>query len=268
MKVSFRLAARAIALMVVISAWAASPVVVLAWSHGCGGPSATPPDFVGLVEDHAGLLGARAKIEWSTLIDPVLCTTSGGDSYSSSWVGIVNYSSGNNIYQVGIDKCQGTQCGPDSGPDNTAYYFVAKGRGYSPVCGTAVAPTPVETSQGLASAGSLWYQVYKSNSTTFQTRIGGATAGDSMSTYWTGQCWGGVEAAQYLNEVWDIFDQTPGRSADNQFWSSATWTNSSGTLTSINRPFSSGCDDDTRSSMACGVASNLHDAWYTSDTRQ
>jgi hypothetical protein len=251
-----------------VSAWAASPAESLAWSHGCGGPSATPPDFVGLVEDHSGITGARVKIEWSNSIAPVLCTTSGGASYSSTWVAIGNRQSGNDIYQVGIDTCQGAACAPTSGPDNTPYYFVAKGRGYSDVCGTAVAPEPVETAQGLARAGSLWYQIYMPNSTTFQTRIGGATAGVSMSTYWTGRCWGGVGTAQYLNEVYDIFDQTAGSTADTQFWSSGTWTNSSGTLVSINRAFSSHCDAADRTSMACAVASNLHDAWYTHDTRQ
>ena len=258
-----------IVLAFAMTAWVAVPLQALAWSHACGGPSADPPDFVGLIEDHSGLTGARAKIEWASNIAPVLCTTAGGDSFSASWVGIVNYSSVNNIYQVGIDTCQGSACGPNSGPDDTPYYFVAKGRGYTDACQTAVGPIPVETVQGLATAGSLWYQVYKPNSTTFQTRIGGADAGVSMSAYWAGVCWtGGVQGAQYLNEVFDIFDQTPGSTSNNQFWSDGTWTNSSGTLVSINRPYSSSCDVRERTSMSCSVASNLHDSWYTHDTRQ
>src|SRR4051794_32969956 len=78
----------------------------------------------------------------------------------------------------------------------------------------------------------------------------------------------GIQGAQYLNEVFDVYDQTAGSGADNQLWSSATWTNSSGTLVSINRPHSSSCDVHDRTSMSCAVASNLHDAWYTHDTRQ
>jgi len=262
---------RARALMVIaiaVAGWVSFPASSMAWSHGCGGPDATPPDFVGQREHHTGITGARVKIEWSTAVAPVLCTTAGADSFSSTWVAIGNEVDPNDIYQVGIDRCQGGGCAPTSGPDDTPYYFVAKGRGYSAVCGTGVAPTPVETQQGLATAGSLWYQIYQPDSVTFQTRIGGATAGVSMSTYWAGQCWGGVAVAAYDNEVFDIFDQTAGRTSDTQFWSSATWTNSSGTLVSMNRPFSSNCDDKDRSSMACAVASNLHDAWYTHDTRQ
>jgi len=263
-------AARIVTIALAATAWVAAPMTALGWSHGCGGPNPVTDaqDFVGMAEDHIGVTGARVKIEWSALINPVLCTTSGGDSFSSTWVAI----HGNapfDIYQVGIDKCQGDDCNPNSGPDNTAYDFTALGRNAGGPCGGFVVPVPIETSQGLADNGSFWFQIYKSNSTTYQARIAGSNAGVSVSTYYTDTCWqDGILGAGYFNEVWDIFDQTPGRTADKQLWSSATWTNSSGTLVSMNRPYSSACDAHDRSAMACSVAGNLHNAWNTYDTRQ
>lgn len=266
---SVNLVARMMAVMVALTGWVALPTSVFAWSHGCGGPNPVTQeqDFVGIAEAHAGATGARAKIEWSASIDPTLCTTVGGDSFASSWVAVVGPTPFD-IYQVGIDKCQGGACAPTSGPDNTPYYFTALGRHASAECGQAVGPTPVQSSQGLATAGSLWYQIFKSSSSTFQARIGGTNAGASVSSYYLNTCWGGVTGVQYLNEVWDIFDQTPGRVSDQQFWSSVSWTDAAGSLVSINRPFSAACDAAGRTAMKCQVASNLHDAWYTWDSRQ
>ena len=221
-----------------------------------------------MVEDHTGVTGVRAKIEWSSSIDPVLCTSTTSGSFSSSWVAIHGLSP-LDIYQVGIDKCQAGSCSPQSGPDDTAYYFTALGRNAGGPCGAYVIPSPVESSQGLADNGTLWFQVYKSNSTTYQARIAGANAGASVSTYYTNTCWqAGVLGAGYFNEVFDIFDQTPGSTSDNQYWSDATWTNSAGTLVAMYRSYSSSCDIQDRTSMSCSVASTLHDAWYTHDTRQ
>ncbi len=246
------------------------PPVVAAWSHSCAGPASYDPfgyainSFSGVLSGSPGLTGARAKIEWSTSVDPRLCTGS-GDGFSSSWVALTG-DGGWDIYQVGIDKCKNGLCNADNGVEDRSYYFWAYGR-EAGSCGAALGPEPILAPLGLTSANSYWYQVYKSGSY-YYARIGGSTQNSktagSLETCWSG----GPQGAQYMTELWDLFDQNPGRVADQQFISSATWTDSGGTLTSVWRPYSTDCDVVDLSSMRCRIASNLHNSWYVWDTRQ
>lgn len=246
----------------------ASPAV--AWSHPCGGPSADPPDFVGLVEYHppAGVSGARVKIEYA---DPTLCTTSGADSFSSAWVAIEGQDAydflGDNIFQVGIDTCQNGAC-PSGATNGVPYYFWAFGRMSGAGC-TRIAPAPHKAPMGNAVDASYWFQVLWVDDIYpyYAVRIAGSTQKTELVSA-VEPCWNGVDTAAYVDEVWDIFDQTPGSVSDSQFWSTGTWVDGSGATHAINRPYSSACDVDDRSSQACHVASNLHDSFYVHDTRQ
>jgi len=249
----------------------AHPAPALAWSHSCGGPASYDAygdpisSFSGIIDGTPGLTGVRAKIEWSTSVDPTLCSGT-GTSFSSSWVAVVGDGGPWEIYQVGIDKCHNTGCNPDNGVVDRAYYFFAYGREESSSC-QAIAPEPIKAPMGLTSAGSYWYQIYK-NGFYYYARIAGSQQDFRIDTALE-TCWvDGPTGAQYMTELWDLFDQNPGRVADQQFFSSATWTNSGGSLVSVYRPYSSNCEIVDLSSMRCRVASNLHDSWYTWDTRQ
>jgi hypothetical protein len=242
-----------------------TPSPVGAWSHACDGPYANPPGFAGIVESHSPVIGARSKIEWNAQVNPVLCTT-GWDSFASSWVGIVGSTSVYSIFQIGIDKCQGGACSPYSGADNSAYYFWAYGRPASALCGAAVGPVPHMAPLGYAQSATYWFQILRSGSD-YQARIAGQVQ-YSIPVWIADSCWDGVTGAQFLNEVWDKFDQTPGRVGNKQSWLDATWTNSAGTLVPVSRPFGSTCDLHDRSSMGCTISGSQHDSWDTWDTRQ
>lgn len=82
------------------------------------------------------------------------------------------------------------------------------------------------------------------------------------------RCWGGVDQAQYINEKYDVWTQTPGRVSDMQLWLDAYWRNSAGSEVPLWRPLGAPCDVADLASQGCVIASSQHDSWYNWDTRQ
>lgn len=250
----------------------AYPPPATAWSHACGGADPGPrAGFVGLAEYHppADVAGLRVKLEYQ---DPTLCTTPGAASFSSAWIGIEGQDPndpGYNIFQIGIDTCQNAAC-PSGATNGVPYYFWAYGHMASSNCGSAVAPVAHKAPMGNAANASYWFQIVRVDDPVYpyySARIAGSTQVTKQVAD-IGPCWNGVDTAAYLDEVWDIFDQTPGSVSNSQFWSTATWDDGSGVIHAVNRPYSASCDVDDRTSQSCHVASNLHDSFYVYDTRQ
>lgn len=237
----------------------ALPAVVrpaLAWSPTCDG-QVTSPWFEGLIEDHLNNHGVRALIEYN---NPSLCrdpAPGDGETFSSSWVGLVRNVHPYNIYQVGLDKCQNR-----AGCPTGVYYFWAYGRQQG-ACGQALAPVPHDV--GSANSNSYWYQIIKIGAY-FHARIAGVTK-DTKVFSSLDTCWGGISGWQILEEVGDPGDEAGSQGTDTRFHSQITWRDSSDAEHALNRPFGSPCDVEDLPTMNCWVASNLHDAFYADDTR-
>lgn len=252
------------------------PQPVGAWSGACDG-LINPTAFAGMVEGPVRMTGARGKIEFA---NPVLCTrpAAGEPVFSSVWVAVVgsdqNDRYGYNIFQVGIDKCSnGDASGCPPGQDNVPYYFYAYGRMSGPNCAAEVPPIPQKARLGNAYDASYWYAVRKSG-TDYVASIAGIEQ-YRKNAFYLESCWtsepqadDGVDGAQYMNEVQDPNTQSGGSVSDSQFISSATWYDANGTSHSLWRPYSQLCDVHHLSTQRCKVASNLHDSWYSWDSRQ
>jgi hypothetical protein len=226
-----------------------------AWTAQCDGfpPSAW---FEGLAEDHLNNHGVRALIEYN---NPALCLNPApgdGETFSASWVGLVKTTHPYNIYQVGLDKCQNRPGCPAG-----VYYFWAYGRQQ----GACAMMLPLPNNVGAANANSYWYQIIKIGAY-FHARIAGVTKDTKLFSS-LDTCWGGISGWQILDEVGDPGDEAGSQGADTRFYSSITWRDHLDVDHALNRPFSSPCDVEELSTMNCWVASNLHDAFYTDDTR-
>lgn len=264
----------ATAFLMVLPAAAAGPVA--AWSAPCDGRNNITA-FAGMFEGPARMTGARAKIEFA---NPVLCTgpAPGESVFSSVWVAVVgndpNDPYGLNIFQVGIDKCSnGDASGCPPGQDNIPYYFYAYGRMSGPNCAQAVAPRPIKAPLGNAYDASYWYAVRKSGSD-YVASIAGIEQ-YRKGAFYLESCWtsepqadDGVDGAQYMNEVQDPNTQSGGSVSDSQFISSVTWYDANGGSHSLWRAYNQLCDVHDLSTQRCKVASNLHDSWYSWDSRQ
>lgn len=194
------------------------------------------------------------------------------------WVAIVGDDpydfAGYNIYQVGIDKCtNGAASGCPSGQNNVPYYFWAYGRMAGPNCTQEVVPIPHKAPLGNAVDSSYWYAIRRSGDY-YVASIAGLQQ-DSKYAFYLDYCWtseyqadDGVDGAQYMNEVRDANTQSGGSVSDSQFISSVTWYDAAGTSHSLWRPYTQLCDRHDLTTQRCKVASNLHDAWYSWDSRQ
>ena len=267
-----------------LAAGMALPASILAWSHPCTG-TADPTAFAGMVEAHDFTRGARAKMEFAS---PTLCTSPapGEPAFSSLWVAVTGSDPhdifGDNIFQVGIDKCENggaSGCAPGS-TSNVPYYFWAYGRMDGSAC-SEVLPLAVKAPLGNANTNTYWYALRKSGgdySGNYIASIGGTDQATkdwfSLDTCWdfNGICCNGVDSSQYLNEVQDLFTQSGGSVSNPQTWSSVTWSDHSGTLHAISRPYSDACDTSysgkQQGGMRCFVLSNAHDGWNLWDSRQ
>lgn len=253
------------------------PGAVVAWSGPCDGIDNIRSAFAGMIEGPTRMTGARGKIEFA---NPVLCTrpAAGEPVFSSVWVAVVGSDSndryGYNTYQVGIDKCSnGAASSCPSGQDNVPYYFYAYGRMSGPNCGAEVPPIPQKAPLGNAYDASYWYAVRKSGAY-YIASIAGVEQNRKgafyLETCWTSepQADDGVDGAQYMNEVQDPNSQSGGSVSDSQFISSVTWYDAAGASHSLWRPYNQLCDVHDLSTQRCKVASNLHDSWYSWDSRQ
>lgn len=170
-----------------------------------------------------------------------------------------------NIYQVGIDTCQNSAC-PSGASNGVPYYFYAYGHGQmGGVCGSAIPPLAIKAPLGNASNNTWWFEVTKSG-TYYNAKIAGQLQYARQQTS-IEACWNGVDAAQFLNELYNVNDLNPGSVSNKQFWSDASWFDTAGQH-SINRPFGSSCDAGGFATQRCSVASNLHNGWYTWDSRE
>ena len=255
-------------LLASFSALPAPTIVSAAWQHACEYPFPYTPDAGGIVESHLWLTAARAKVEDTLSTLPVLCVTSAGQkSYSKSFVEIGYNANNLDIYRVGTTACQYDGCPTVNNPLRDSGYFFAYGRAAGYVCGAEVNPYLNETLSSKSwAAGSFWYQITQSGNT-YYAKVAGSTV-NSHPLNDLNLCWGQVDVALYLSEHLDAYDQYSGRVADKQFWSSATWTDSSFVVHSVSRPYSAACDSVGLNGDRCSVASNLHDAWYHWDIRQ
>jgi hypothetical protein len=247
------------------------PSGALAWSAGCDG-HATIFAFAGEEEHHAGTIGAQASVE--TVNEGLCAPTDGFGSSSSSWVALVGAYLGsgseNDIYQVGIDKCQDPGC-PRDPP--TTYYFYAYGHHASTACGAEKLPVAVKAPKGDATAYSHVMKVDKvfvsGGANEYRLYVDGAEQNRVLATQLE-TCWNGVGASEYADEVHDPGDQAGGcisscvEHAQNfayvQYRDGLGWH-------SMNRPFGQVCDVHDLSTMNCNIASNLHDWFYVRDTR-
>jgi hypothetical protein len=272
-------------MVVVLGGAAAAPAAVLAWSHPCTGNNDDPLAFAGMLELHDFTRGARAKMEFAS---PTLCTSpaAGEAAFSSLWVAVTgqdpNDFFGDNIFQVGIDKCENgaaSGCAPGS-TANVPYYFWAYGRMDSSAC-NEVAPLAVKAPLGNANTNTYWYAIRKSGADYGGRYIASIGGSDQATQGWFGldACWdhngvccNGVDSSEYMNEVQDLFTQAGGSVGNPQTWSSVTWTDHSGAAHPISRAYSDPCDTVglgwQQGGMRCFVLPNAHDGWNLWDSRQ
>jgi hypothetical protein len=131
----------------------AAPPIASALS--CTGASSQA--FAGNVDPHTNAVrGAKAAIEY---VNEALCTTAGGDDFSSFWVAVTGNNSPLDIYQIGIDKCRGDACADPDAPVNQPYFLWAYGHHTSASCGAAVGPEP--NYLGNATTGTKTYKVVR-----------------------------------------------------------------------------------------------------------
>jgi hypothetical protein len=209
--------------------------------------------FAGTIETHTNAVrGSSARIEY---FNEALCSglAAGFGTYSAYWVAVVGQpTAGRNIYQLGVDKCQGTAC-PASNPVKTPYYFWAYGRDPGGPCGNAVDPVPVKASLQPPSSGTVLYSIFRQfvsgQGNFYLAKISGQTQvqidAASLET-----CWGGVDEAQLLNETLDQGDQSGGIVANAQNWESPLWHNGSAWVP-ITRPGFATCEAHDRPTMQC-----------------
>lgn len=246
------------------SLWAAQPAEALS----CIGPLNGRAHFAENKETHtSATFGSSARMEY---VDEHLCTTSGADTFSSSWISVVGDDvddlNGFNIYQVGIDKCLGDLCGPTS-PVNQPYAFFAYGRMEGPC--TLKLPSPEKKTVSIS--GTRTYSVFiqlapNGHDYDYHARISGVDVDIRPSTDLS-YCWNGVDAAEIANEVWDRNDQSGGPNSNRQNFESPQWRDSS-TWRSITRSPGFDCDlIEIPLTQKCVWASDGSNVWWSWDTR-
>jgi len=240
-----------------------APVLALSCSGGSGSL------FAGNQSNHTNLVrGAKAKIGY---VNEALCTTSGSADFSSYWAAVVGYSSsdphGSNIYQIGIDKCRNGQC-PGTSPQNTPYYFWAYGRMASSSCGAEVLPSPHFIANASTAArtykvvreylngAGFFYNLYI-DSTIYQGWYKTESALDS--------CWGGVDGAQFYNEIWDPRAESGGSTSSHQSWSQVYWYTGSAWTSVIGTP-GTNCQAHDLAAQHCLWNSVDPSVWASWDT--
>lgn len=241
----------------------ARPLPVAALSCVGAGPSGQ--SFAGNLWTHTNAVnGAKANIEY---VNEGLCTTSGGEDFSSFWTAVVGNPGVNNIYQVGVDKCRGTAC-PSGVPANQSYYFYAYGRNASTVCGAAVGPRPYLAPKGNAGAGTQTYKVikeYTPGAGWFWNLFIGTARQYTRAASDLDTCWSGVDRADVFNEVWDKNAQSGGSVGNNQLFSGVYWHNGT-TWNAILGVGGANCGYRDLSTMRCVWQYNV-DRWDSWDSR-
>lgn len=220
--------------------------------------------FMGMVQVSMNARGAASDIEYFNL---ALCSPNDGNgSSTSSWVAIA----GNGdleVYQIGYDKCQAgafTDC-PRA---NTPYNFYAYGREQTTACGPAVLPKTVIAPAGNVKATSRYMvdRVVTNGTAEYILYIKGVIQNRRLVRD-IETCWPARKGALFLNEVQDRNDQAGGYVNNGQGWKNIDWKDGAG-WRAFSRPFASTCDyHDLSSTMHCGTASNVHDSFFTNDTR-
>ena len=203
-----------------------------------------------------------------------LCTTSGGADFSSFWVAVAGNDSGDpngsNIYQVGVDKCRGSQC-PDGVPVNQSCYFWAYGRMQSTACGRELLPSPHLAPLGNAGAGTKTYKVVKE----YQPGAGwfyNLYINTSPQQQWNRPasdletCWKGVDAAGFMNEVYDRNARSGGSVSNKQTYSAVYWYNGS-SWSAVTGVGGTNCDYHQLSTMRCVWQQYDPSKWDSWDTR-
>lgn len=240
-----------------------------AWALGCAGPAIGPGgphgSFAGNNFTHTNQTdGARATIEFK---NEALCTTAGESDFSSYWAAVVAFPSPNglNIYQVGIDDCKVNAC-PAGPTDNVPYYFWAYGREAANGC-TAKGPTATYISD--APAQSKVYRVIREivpGAGAFWRTYIGASQTSSRVASDLDTCWGGVDAAQFANELWDLNAQSGGTSGNKQTFSNVQWYDGSNWVNVTGMPLGGNCHFVDLSTQRCvwpAGSGNLWDSWDT-----
>ncbi len=239
-----------------------------AYALSCAG--STGSHFAGNQSNHTSAVrGAKAQIEY---VNESLCTTAGGNDFSSYWSAVVGYDAGDtgheDIYQISVDKCVGSlACAPTS-PSNKAYYFWAYGRQASSACGADVGPIPnfianANTSthtykvvrEYLTGVG-FFYNLYI-DSTGYQTWF---KTESSLN-----DCWHGVDGAQFYNEVLDPHAESGGPTANHQSWNQVYWYTGSA-WTAVTGASGSNCQAHDYASQKCVWNSVDPSVWASWDT--
>lgn len=161
--------------------------------------------------------GATARIEY---VNAQLCTGFNpaihGASFSSYWVALANASDPFNLFQLGVDECQGPGCVQQNSP----YYFWAFGWDESPLCGLDRPPVPHKAPKGNATGGMHLFTVIKNTAPAIdqlEGRIDGAVQVDEPWAQFV-DCWEAVPHAAWRNEVMNFADQIGGPISNAQNW--------------------------------------------------
>lgn len=264
--------------MVVSAAFAVSAFVnalaiqpALAVSCGTGSLG-----FAGMHQTVSG--GARGAQAYLEYFDEALCS---GDAptFSSYWVSVVGVygTSGQNIYQIGVDKCKNGDCLPASqggGPANQSYYFYAYGREPNGPCGSAGVP-PVPKLAPKGNAGPVYPPRFKverlpdpnnPNLNRYYLYIDGSLQ-NSRAASNLENCWsGGPIAGQYMNEVHNTGTQTGGVVSNHQGFTDVRYKDNSYWRV-FSRPLGSECDAEDFGPAECQVSTAHGDDWFSWDTR-
>lgn len=224
--------------------------------------------FMGTIEDHGATRGAEAKIDY---VNESLCTGIDGahpGTFSSYWVSVVGYSpldvNADDIYQIGVDECKGTSCGPTS-PSGTPYYFWAYGHHASSQCGPEVGPIPHLIS-GTPS-GLRTYTVVPEDGpsgTLTHLNIDGVSKWFQPESTLT-SCWAGIGGVQIMNESFDTGTQAGGPTSNYQDFQNPKWYD--GSWHTISRAPSTTCDVPPSMSRGCVWSTVTPNTWKSWDTR-
>ena len=183
-----------------------------------------------------------------------------GQSFSSAWVAIAGSGGVNEIFQIGLLKCQSTGCA-------SATQFVwAYGR-QATACGVALAPSAHVI--GSSGTSNHRYTITKS-STQYAAQIDGVEKKvESISAIET--CWiNGSRHAEFEDEVADHNDQSGGQisSGFQQHWTGAKYQDTSGLAWhAMNEPLNVGCTINQLTTQKCQMSPVSHDAFRTWDNR-
>ena len=226
--------------------------------------------FVGNTRFSLGIRGVSADIEW---FNSSLCTQTGPSqpSWSLSWVALDSGGDdpdvpGVDIYQGGFAKCAvpgAPSCAWNSGISYHWYYY---GR-QEGVCGPFVSSGVIKAPKGNAGPGRYTYDISKQTSGSYRFSIDG-DAQYSKADWTLETCWlGGIERANWLNEMLDPNDQNGGTVAIHQVFDNLQYLNSSG-WHDHTRPTSSSCQyNDQPVNWRCNFGSRNGNQFYSWDMR-